>query len=700
MANRDNELARMLYPKAADIVDEGLGGWTRTAYAYGTAASDSADGSVQVILEGEAAGIDAAIDVPTSNAIAEGDRVLVSVNGNVPVEAVTAGSGDMLNRKADEAQDAAERAQSSADSAATSAAQALQDAAAANQAAQDAQDDADAAAQAAATADGKATAAATAAANAQSSADDAATAASNAQTSADNATSAASAAQSAAQQATADAATAGRAAAVAQAAAEAAQGDIDEMENWFWHDTNGSHVLGATSGYRNDITSTGMDIVNTSTETSVAQFGVSGIRVGLTDESHLAMDYHSMQLVDKGGNVYFLAEDLRGTDGTATISENLVGDGRTTSFLLDHTVDTIVSVDDGAGTSYTWAVSFAQVRITPPPSGGFTITYTTSDVTAKAFTAGLRDTSFRKGPLSFAEGWNVGASGTASHAEGVGSVASGYASHSQNYGTIASSTDQTALGKCNIEDSIGKYAVIVGNGTSATARSNALTLDWSGNVVASGNVTDGGGNVLANKANTSSLATVATSGNYSDLSGTPTFATVATSGAYGDLSGKPNLATVATSGAYSDLSGTPTLATVATSGSYADLSNKPTIPTATSQLTNDSGFIDSTAIANKMEDDAALFHTEIASATVPSTSGGSNASGSTTVPTVSGYTPIGISDWWWHSGSRQNYFLDYGTHLEGDTLYYRFRNTYSSAAYGELWARILYIRNENVTMNE
>ncbi len=41
----------------------------------------------------------------------------------------------------------------------------------------------------------------------------------------------------------------------------------------------------------------------------------------------------------------------------------------------------------------------------------------------------------------------------------------------------------------------------------------------------------------------------------------------------------PTLATVATSGAYSDLSGTPSLATVATSGSYNDLSDRPTIPT-------------------------------------------------------------------------------------------------------------------------
>ena len=40
------------------------------------------------------------------------------------------------------------------------------------------------------------------------------------------------------------------------------------------------------------------------------------------------------------------------------------------------------------------------------------------------------------------------------------------------------------------------------------------------------------------------------------------------------------LATVATSGAYSDLSGTPTLATVATTGAYSDLSGTPTLGTA------------------------------------------------------------------------------------------------------------------------
>ena len=65
---------------------------------------------------------------------------------------------------------------------------------------------------------------------------------------------------------------------------------------------------------------------------------------------------------------------------------------------------------------------------------------------------------------------------------------------------------------------------------------------------------------LALKANTSSLATVATSGAYSDLTGTPTLATVATSGSYNDLTGTPTLATVATSGSYNDLTDQPVIA--------------------------------------------------------------------------------------------------------------------------------------------
>ena len=46
------------------------------------------------------------------------------------------------------------------------------------------------------------------------------------------------------------------------------------------------------------------------------------------------------------------------------------------------------------------------------------------------------------------------------------------------------------------------------------------------------------------------------------------------------IKNKPSLAIVATTGSYSDLSGTPSLSNVATSGSYNDLTDKPTIPNA------------------------------------------------------------------------------------------------------------------------
>jgi len=111
--------------------------------------------------------------------------------------------------------------------------------------------------------------------------------------------------------------------------------------------------------------------------------------------------------------------------------------------------------------------------------------------------------------------------------------------------------------------------------------------------------------------NKPSLATVATSGSYNDLTNKPTIPSAQVNSDWNSNSGvsqilnKPSLATVATSGSYNDLSNKPTipsaqvnsdwnassgvaqilnkpsLATVATSGDYDDLTNKPTIPTDT-----------------------------------------------------------------------------------------------------------------------
>ena len=90
-------------------------------------------------------------------------------------------------------------------------------------------------------------------------------------------------------------------------------------------------------------------------------------------------------------------------------------------------------------------------------------------------------------------------------------------------------------------------------------------------------------NVLDTKAATSSLATVATTGSYADLTNKPTLSMVASTGSYTDLTNKPVFQTVASTGSYTDLYNLPDLF----SGSYTDLTNKPT---RLGQFTNDVGY--------------------------------------------------------------------------------------------------------------
>lgn len=96
------------------------------------------------------------------------------------------------------------------------------------------------------------------------------------------------------------------------------------------------------------------------------------------------------------------------------------------------------------------------------------------------------------GVYSHAEGMNTGAFVAGSHAEGWGTTASGVYSHTEGYFTKASSKAQHVQGKCNIEDTEGKYAHIVGNGTDVDNRSNAHTLDWNGNAWYAGKLTQEG----------------------------------------------------------------------------------------------------------------------------------------------------------------------------------------------------------------
>lgn len=153
-------------------------------------------------------------------------------------------------------------------------------------------------------------------------------------------------------------------------------------------------------------------------------------------------------------------------------------------------------------------------------------------------------------------------------------------------------------------------------GLTATQKANARTNIGAGTSSFSGSYND-----LTNKPTLGDLAAKDMVNYEKDIDNTPDLSIYAESA---------NLATVATSGSYSDLSNKPTIYTDCVryvsqslttaqktqartnigagtsnfSGSYNDLSNKPTIPTATSQLTNDSGYLTSSTLTGDVVVDA------------------------------------------------------------------------------------------------
>jgi len=124
-------------------------------------------------------------------------------------------------------------------------------------------------------------------------------------------------------------------------------------------------------------------------------------------------------------------------------------------------------------------------------------------------------------PYSHAEGSNTVASNLSCHAEGSGTTASGNCSHAENTGCIASGSNSHAEGYCTMATgehshasgnhtvagwevfALGRYnkkaedvALVVGNGWGSGSnewRSDALVLDYNGNLHISGKLTADGG---------------------------------------------------------------------------------------------------------------------------------------------------------------------------------------------------------------
>lgn len=128
-----------------------------------------------------------------------------------------------------------------------------------------------------------------------------------------------------------------------------------------------------------------------------------------------------------------------------------------------------------------------------------------SNSTARGFSSHAEgQETLAAGQSAHAEGELTYASGQAAHTEGYRSTTRANFAHAEGYYTIAKNRSQHVFGEYNEQDPSsqeysykGNYVEIVGNGTDADNRSNARTLDWSGNEVLAGKLTLGADGVNA-----------------------------------------------------------------------------------------------------------------------------------------------------------------------------------------------------------
>lgn len=212
----------------------------------------------------------------------------------------------------------------------------------------------------------------------------------------------------------------------------------------------------------------------------VAAFGTNGAQIGTDNSSHVSISASEMSY-DYNTASWFKISDQTGI--ATNVTDTYTGDGTKTTFMTSYATNSAyleVYVNDVL-TQWVSAVvnDFGLIDVTlgTAPASGSTVQLiypanTTSGKTMRfgAITGGVSDNTV----------------GAYSVALGKPTDAAGYGAAAFNIGTRATALAQTAVGAFN---SVAKNALfIVGNGTGRSNRSNALTVDWNGNVKAAGTI--------------------------------------------------------------------------------------------------------------------------------------------------------------------------------------------------------------------
>ena len=293
-------------------------------------------------------------------------------------------------------------------------------------------------------------------------------------------------------------------------------------------DENGIRVHAENSPSTNYalINANGMSVYQdvSGTATEVAKFGSSGARIGQENIENMTISSDGAKLVNTNGITVFDAYSNSTSEEIKISMPVGIGQG-TTKFLKPRpktgtritvlayyatpSPNDIYKVSFGftAGTTeeksysprikvkYSAYSNSDYVSVSPLTTatyGIISISYTVDSV-APSFSMGTRNTEDGIGAFSTTLGRWCSASG-------VNSLAA-------NLGTIANGASQTVIGKYNTEDNSNTYALVVGKGSDEDNRSNAFTIDWSGNLIASGGATLNGNTSITGTLNATGVIT-------------------------------------------------------------------------------------------------------------------------------------------------------------------------------------------------
>lgn len=237
---------------------------------------------------------------------------------------------------------------------------------------------------------------------------------------------------------------------------------------------------------------------NTNSASIAANLTTETYITGLSLTTYPYQCFSLIGAVDTESNIEVYVDGGLGQDETITsgnVTVRITQDGTNIKVYATNTDNTASRVYFGYNTRQNTASgSYSHVEGVANTASGFA-----------SHAEGVQNTASGKyshveGQLSMAtnnyahaEGLDTRANGPYSHAEGNGTVAGAYGAHAEGFSTKASSNYQHVSGKYNIEDSSNVYAVIVGNGTSYNARSNAMALKWNGDLETAGDVKNGNG---------------------------------------------------------------------------------------------------------------------------------------------------------------------------------------------------------------